>query len=175
MSGRDLAGLRLVDLRPAEWLVAAYFCYVAAIVPFFPAARGRTWAAGALAALIVAAMLWLARMDSRWRDWMPLLYTLIAYRQMDWFTPAASDHRFDLRWIGWDRWLLDERGLRAAIESAGSLLPALLESCYLLVYAVAPVALWALLAHGRRDQIQRWWLAYLAGTLGAYALLPFFP
>ena|SRR5580704_331494 len=145
MAGRDLAGLRLVDLRPAEWLVAAYFCYVAAIVPFFPAARGRTWAAGALAALIVAAMLWLARMDSRWRDWMPLLYTLIAYRQMDWFTPAASDHRFDLRWIGWDRWLLDERGLRAAIESAGSLLPALLESCYLLVYAVAPVALWALL------------------------------
>ena len=44
-----------------------------------------------------------------------------------------------------------------------------------MVYGIAPVALWALLLHGRRDRIGRWWLVYLSGTLGAYALLPFFP
>jgi membrane-associated phospholipid phosphatase len=175
MAGRGPTGFGLAELRRAEWLIAAYFCYVAALAPFFPAARGRTGMAWALAALIAAAMLWLARTDSRWRDWTPLLYTLIAYRQMDWFTTAVPDHRFDLRWIGWDRWLLDQRGLRSIVEGAGSLPPTILESCYFLVYGVAPVALWALLAHGRRGHIQRWWLAYLAGTLGAYALLPFFP
>ena len=50
-----------------------------------------------------------------------------------------------------------------------------LELCYALVYAVAPVALWALLANGRRDRVNQFWLAYLAGTLGAYALFPYFP
>jgi len=79
-----------------------------------------------------------------------------------------------LTFVGWDRWLLD-RGLRAGIESAGRLVPGILEACYLTVYAVAPVALWALLKHGGRDRIGRWWLVYLAGTLGAYALLPWFP
>ena len=43
------------------------------------------------------------------------------------------------------------------------------------MYAVAPVALWALFANGRRDRLNHFWLAYLAGTLGAYALFPYFP
>jgi hypothetical protein len=30
------------------------------------------------------------RTNSRWRDWTPLLFTLVAYRQMDWFTPVAT-------------------------------------------------------------------------------------
>jgi len=166
---------RPVKFRPSEWLIAAYFCYVAILAPFFPAARARTWQAWALAAMVALGLFWLARIDSRWRDWTPLLYTFLAYRQMDWFTPAVPDHRLDLAWIGWDRWLLDQHGLRAAIESCGSLLPGALELCYLLVYGVAPVALWALLANGRRDRVKHWWLAYLGGTLAAYALLPFFP
>ena len=61
------------------------------------------------------------------------------------------------------------------MKAAGSLLPFFFELCYALVYAVAPVALWALFANGRRDRIHQFWLAYLTGTLGAYALFPYFP
>ena len=35
------------------------------------------------------------------RDWLPLVYVLVAYRQMDWFTPAVRDHHFENSWIGW--------------------------------------------------------------------------
>jgi membrane-associated phospholipid phosphatase len=170
-----MAALRL---RPAEWLAVAYFVYVALLAPLFPAARGRTWQACLLAAAVACIWVVLSRLHSVAanivRDWIPLLLTLAAYRQMDWFTPAVADHRLDLLFLGWDRWLFDH-GLRAGIESAGRLVPGMLEACYLTVYAVAPVALWALVQHGRREAIGRWWLAYLAGTLGAYALLPWFP
>jgi membrane-associated phospholipid phosphatase len=165
-------------LRPAEWLSVAYFVYVALLAPFFPAAGGRTWQAWLVAAIVAGTWMFLSRGQSPRtriaRDWLPLLVTLVAYRQMDWFTPAVADHRLDLAFVGWDRWLLDN-GLRAGIESAGKLLPSILEASYLLVYAVAPAALVALITHGRGDRIGRWWLAYLAGTLGVYALLPYFP
>lgn len=164
-------------LRPAEWLTIAYFVYVASITPFFAGARPRTGQAWLLAALVTATWVLLSRSDGRRigiaRDWLPLLFTLIAYRQMDWFTPATPDHRLDFAFVGWDRWLLDH-GLSTAIESAGPLFPSLLESCYLLVYAVAPISLWILLKHGMGARIGRWWIAYLAGTLGAYSLLPWF-
>jgi membrane-associated phospholipid phosphatase len=117
----------------------------------------------------------LARGASWFRDLAPLLLMLIAFREMDWFTPPIRDHRLEQSWIVWDRMLLDGHGLRAMIESAGLLLPVFFELCYLLVYAVGFVAVWALLVHGRRDRLNAFWLIYLTGTLGAYALFPYFP
>ena len=108
------------------------------------------------------------------RDWLPLLATLIAYREMDWFA-RPKNGSLEQAWVVWDRWVLDTAGLRGAIESASWLIPAYLELCYLLVYAVAPVALAALFFTGRRSQVDRLWLAYLAATLGSYALFPYFP
>ena len=71
--------------------------------------------------------------------------------------------------------LLDGCHLRAAIESAGVILPGILELCYLLVYGVGPW--WCRGRHlaRRRDGTDQLWTAYLAGTLGAYALFPYFP
>jgi membrane-associated phospholipid phosphatase len=43
------------------------------------------------------------------------------------------------------------------------------------VYAIAPISLAILLANHRRDRLNIFWFAYLAGTLGAYALFPYFP
>jgi len=157
-------------LRSSEWLLLAYFAYVALVAPFFISPWKPLIAAMAVAALLIT----LARQESWIRDLAPLPLTLAAFEVMNWFTPAVRDHHLEQSWIVWDRILFDHYGLRAIIESAGPQLPFLLELVYALVYAVAPVALWALAANGRRDRLNHFWLAYLAGTLAAYALFPYF-
>jgi len=165
------------ELRPPEWLLIAYFSYVALVASWsLRSAPGwisvKTWTF----AVVVTAFVWIcSRIGGLLRDFAPLGFTLAAYREMDWFTPAVRDHHLERAWIVWDRWLLGQGHLRAVIESSGALLPSYLELCYLLVYGVAPVSLALLFFNGRRDQIGRFWLAYLAGTLGAYALFPYFP
>jgi membrane-associated phospholipid phosphatase len=149
----------------------AYFSYVAVVGTIF----GIGWRPWALLAAIGAVILVLAYGKSVWRDLAPLAYTLTAYREMNWFTPAIHDHRLEHAWIVWDRWLLDDFHLRGAIEAAGALLPGFFELCYMLVYAVAPVSVGLMFAYRHRDRMDRFWLAYLAGTLGAYALFPYFP
>jgi len=157
-------------LRSSEWLLLAYFTYVALVSPFFISA----WKPWILAAAIAALILRLARTKSWARDLAPLLLTLVAFEEMNWFTPAVRDHHLEQTWIVWDRVLFDRYALRSAIESMGPLLPMFSELCYALVYVAAPVALWVLAANGRRDRVNQFWLAYLAGTLGAYALFPYF-
>src|SRR5579862_6469001 len=103
-------------LRSSEWLILAYFAYVAIIAPFYVPAWWRTWV---LAAAIVAAVAALSLTEWHLRDWVPLAYTLAAYREMNWFTPAVRDHHLESAWIVWDRRLLDEQRLRATIESLG--------------------------------------------------------
>ncbi len=164
------------DLRPPEWLLIAYFVYVALTASWFFASFSTSWKE------------WAARgrrgcihpdtqrsIGGLVRDVAPLAFTLAAYREMNWFTPATRDHHLEHAWIVWDRWLLDQGHLRSAIESAGALLPSYLELCYVLVYGVAPISLALLFLNRRRESISRFWLAYLAGTLGAYALFPYFP
>lgn len=158
--------------RLSEWFAIAYFLYVAAIAPFF---IRDSWRAVVLAAAI-AGLFWLAALCRPVvRDFAPLAAALTAYREMDWFTPAVQDHHLERVWVVWDRVVLDQYGFRAAIESAGPLLPNFLELCYFLVYGVAPIALWALYANGKGVRVRQFWVAYLAATLGAYALFPYFP
>ena len=162
-------------LRSSEWLLIAYFAYVALVSPFFfsPGSNSQ-WKPLIVAAVVTVLLLRLARTKSWLRDLAPVLLTLAAFEEMNLYTPAVRDHHLEQSWIVWDRVLLDQYGLQAGIESAGTLLPMFLELCYALVYAVAPLGLWALSANGRRDRVNQFWLAYLAGTLGAYALFPYF-
>jgi len=158
-------------LRSSEALIIAYFIYVALIAPWYFA----PWKAWLMAGVVVALIWMLAKKRSLARDLLPLALTLAAYREMNWFTPAVHDNHLERAWILWDRWMLNDYHMRAAIESAGGLLPSYLELCYVLVYAIAPVSIALLVLNGRRDRINDFWLAYLAGTLGAYALFPYFP
>jgi membrane-associated phospholipid phosphatase len=133
------------------------------------------WPAWVVAMGVTLAVIALSQTDWVVRDWTPLAFTLLAYREMDLFKVIAHDHHREHSWVVWDRWLLNERHLQAGIESLGWLLPSYFELCYLLVYSVGAVIMALLILRGRRDQANRMWLAYLAGTLGAYALFPFFP
>jgi membrane-associated phospholipid phosphatase len=171
---------RHCNVRSSEWVVAGFFTYVALSATwFFELRDARVWKAWALAAVIVAIIQILKRFPTRGRsyarDLAPIVYTLAAYREMDWFTPAVHAHRLERAWIVWDRRILDGGHLRAAIESTGALLPGFLELCYGLVYAVALVSLIAIFLNHCRDRVNLFWLAYLVGTLGVYALFPYFP
>jgi len=168
------------EVRSSDWVVAGYFIYVGLVATWFFQLRDpRTWEAWALAAAIVAIIQILTRFPKRGRsytrDLAPIAYTLAAYREMDWFTPAGRAHRLEGAWIVWDRRILDGAHLRSAIESTGTLLPGFLELCYGLVYAVALVSLIAIFFNLCRDRVNLFWLAYLVGTLGVYALFPYFP
>jgi hypothetical protein len=159
------------NIRASEWLVIGYFVYVAVVAVFFFA----PWNELAVAIVVTGVVIALARTKSYLRDFAPLAFALTAYREMDWFTPAVHTHRLEHQWIVWDRRLLDGLHLRAIIESLGYLFPSYLELCYLLVYAVAPVSIGLLFINHRRNRVDQFWLVYLAGILGVYALFPYFP
>lgn len=162
-------------LRPYEWLIIAYFTYVAAIAPLFIPSGETRWLPAALAGIAAAILFGLTWRYKPLRDWIPLGFTFAAYREMNWFTPAVRDHHLERSWIAYDRWLLDTAHLRAAIESLGPLVPSILEICYFLVYVIALVSALILVFNHRRDRLNTFWFAFLAGTLSSYALFPYFP
>lgn len=158
--------------RASERLAILYFVYVALIAPFYIDRPWRT----SVVAVGVAAGFWLTDL---WkpiaRDLAPLGATLVAYREMNWFASTPHDHHLEQAWVTWDRILLDNFHLRQIIESAGAVGPAFLEFCYLLVYGIGPIVVLAAVLARSRHNTDRLWMAYLAGTLGAYALFPYFP
>jgi membrane-associated phospholipid phosphatase len=170
-------------LRSSEWIVLCYFGYVTLITPLFSRDPRASWlaldvfvlVAGLLAVLAIVESYGNPAVFSVARDWIPLALTLVAYREMDLFSPLPRDYNLELRWVEWDRSLLYGGGLQRAIESLGALLPGYLEFCYLLVYAVGPFAVAVLYFQLRRKLVNRLLLVYLSGTLLAYALFPYFP
>jgi membrane-associated phospholipid phosphatase len=162
-------------LRKYEWLLIVYFTYVAAIAPIFIPHGELRWLPSAVAAIVTAILFGLTRFYKILRDWVPLIFTFTAFREMNWFTPAVRDHHLEKAWIVWDRWLLDTAHLRAIVESMGPVIPSYLEICYVLVYVIALISALILVFNHRRGQLNTFWLAFLAGTLASYALFPYFP
>jgi membrane-associated phospholipid phosphatase len=178
----SLAGA-LKTLRSSEWLLIGYFGYVAVIIwafPLDPQVKGLALGVFALVAsqlvvFAVAEAFGNQEIISIARDWIPLALTLVAYREMDWFSPLPRDYNLELRWLEWDRSLLYGAGLQRTIEWLSAVLPGYLELCYLLVYAVGVLSVAVLYGQERRELVNRLLLMYLAGTLLAYALFPYFP
>ena len=162
-------------LRSSEWLLIGFFGYVAIVARALPLAM----LALAIPVLLAALAFGEARVHREFfsvvRDWVPLGLTLVAYREMDWFSPLVRDHHLELRWIVWDRWLLNDCGLRQAIETLGSVGPTYFEFCYLLVYAAGPFAVAVMYFARHRERVNQVLFLYLLGTLLAYSLFPFFP
>lgn len=172
-----------VRLRASEWILLAFFAYIAALVPFF---RDRPrlgfqpfvvllFIALLLCSLALAERTRYAAAISMIRDWIPMALTLCAFREMELFVPQVYDSGYEKVWIKSDNFVLHEWGLGRAVESLGPLIPAYLELCYLLVYGVGSFCVILLWVKAHRRDVDRFYVILLTGTLLAYALFPYFP
>jgi membrane-associated phospholipid phosphatase len=170
------------QFRKSEWICLAYFTYTAVVALLRPVDDGVRWQVWAADAAAVAALWWLASPRAKrrpvWpvlRDWLPLGLILLAYRQMGWMALPHEHHQFESTWIGLDRALLYEWGLKRAIEATGPLLANVLELSYLLVYVMPVAAVAAFYIAARRERLDDAYWIILSATMTAYALYPYFP
>jgi membrane-associated phospholipid phosphatase len=175
---RAFASANSRSLRAGETVAVAYFGYTAVL-----ASLHRLSLPLVFIAWLVPMGLWtLASIENRYsrnwssiaRDWVPLALILAGYWELNWFAGPATSHWNNL-WIGFDRLLLNQLGLRAAIETFGGAVPGTLELVYLLLYTIPPVCMAALYLNGARKRSDRFLFTLLLGTFAAYALIPFFP
>ena len=129
-------------LRVHEWIFIAFFGYVAAISPLFntrPNLHGQPFI---LLIAVTVVFFAIARLEQTKfalgiciaRDWMPIPFLFLAFREMEYFSPSQYDFLTEMSWIRWDLILLEGFKLRQRIEAFGALIPAYLEICYLLIY-----------------------------------------
>lgn len=170
------------NVRRSEWVLWAFLAYtaiLAAVAPLPLAIRIRTIG---LNAMLLAGYWHLISRElvkpRKWltvaRDWLPLVFALLAYREMGWFALPQATHSLEARWVIWDRLVL-RGGAKSVIESFGPLLPAMLELTYVLVYALGPFSVAMLYVYGRRNRVDSFLFLFLAGTLLCYAQFPFWP
>lgn len=172
-----------MKFRRAELFFCAYFIYVMAVALMRPIASDVRWL---ILTANPAVMLWFglfawAHIDRGFllldhvRDWYPLPLILLAFREMGWMALPHANRNFENYWVQFDRTLLHQWGLKAAIESAGPLLPNLLELSYLLVYGMPVLTVAVFYWAGARDRLDDAFSILLFGTLTTYALYPYFP
>jgi membrane-associated phospholipid phosphatase len=170
-------------LRSSEWVLLAFFVYIAAVTPFF---QDRPHLGYQPAIVLIAVFALFSALALRSlgpdrkaveivRDWLPIPLTLAAFREMELFVPLTYTHVYEQSWIRWDIWLLDSCHLHRAIQAAGALIPSYLELCYFFVYAVGAYCVAILYLRGHRTRVNQFLTIYLLGTLSAYAMFPFFP
>jgi membrane-associated phospholipid phosphatase len=164
--------------------MAAYFLYAAVMSAVLPVPSAVTSFTIGLNLTLVGVFFSLAYLGrvrpssaaiSITRDWFPLAVLVLAYREMGWFAPEQHIVELENSWIVWDRLLLNDWGLQSAIEAIGPALPALLELCYALVYAIGPFSLAAISLWGYRGRADKFLFRFLLGTVLSYALFPYFP
>ncbi len=179
---RELAavpfGRRIGACRLSETVLIAYFTYMAMLAFAYSLPPSRRL----MAAFIPMALFVLAWVETRYtrlwssvaRDWAPLGLVLLGYWQIDWFA-APPLIRLQELLVRWDRIILENWGLRQAVEGLGPLIPGTLELCYLLLYSIPPLCVAALYLYRRRVRVERFLTTFLLGSFTTYALLPHFP
>ncbi len=178
------AGGEMVKLRTPEWLIIGFFAYVAFISPWFQQRPFLKWQPLLLLVAVALAYLGLAqcagvphwaRTVSFARDWLPIVATLIAFKEMGLFAPLHFSHHFEDIWIRWDDIVLRRWRMRSFIEALGPVIPFFLEACYFIVYGVGLAGVAVLYWTRNRRRVDGFLSLYVTGTLLAYALFPYFP
>src|ERR1019366_3146236 len=165
-------------LRRSEQILLLYFAYTTAMGLALGVRHvNRAELLAMNAAVGIGFLVFLTRVprEAEWRDWLPYPLSLLCYREAGWLAPAIQPHDLERKWIVWDRLVLDVWRGRVAIELLGPVMPAILETAYLLVYVIGPLAVGALYVFRRREQSDRLWVAILLGLMLSYVQFPFWP
>ena len=169
-------------LRAFEWILALHFVYLSVLALVLPLRAPVPLVALSLNAAVLGGGALVAWADSFRRglllgvvrDWYPFPLLLLTYREMGWFARPHLSQDLENAWVAWDRALL-AGGLRAAVESLGPVIPAILEISYMLVYALGPFAMAVLFLYRRRDRADVFLFLFVTGTLLSYGQFPFWP
>ncbi|MCC7174123.1 MAG: phosphatase PAP2 family protein [Bryobacterales bacterium] len=175
--------MAIPGLRRTEWALIVYFAYVSVMARILPVKapvpglilRLNLAIAGGYFLLAYADSLRRGRFLGSLRDWYPTALLLLAYREIGWLAPAGHNYALERTWVRWDKVVLNEWGVKALIEFAGPLLPAVLEISYALVYAMPFIGLGALYVCGLRDRADSLMFPLALSVLSAYVLFPYFP
>jgi membrane-associated phospholipid phosphatase len=170
------------DIRSPERVIVGFLTYAAAIALVLPVAPSVRNLMVPLNMALILTYGMLLHFDSARRklvtgvirDWLPLGFILIAYREMGWLALPHHGHALESHWVLWDRLVL-RGGATAAIEALGPVLPSVLEIAYALVYALAPFSVAVLYLYGRRERVDTFLLIFALGVLLCYAQFPFWP
>jgi len=179
----ELPELPRVRFRLVERLPLLYFTYTACLA-WIRGIDGDQRDLLVIFALAVGLITWLLALgELRWharffnlaRDWWPLVLLPVAYWQMSLFQSPQPASSYEYSWVAWDRVVLHELGVKAAIESLGPLLPGFLELSYTAMYALPVLAVAVIYTLRRRERLDQMLFTLLFGSLLAYALFPYFP
>jgi membrane-associated phospholipid phosphatase len=163
-----------VTLRASEWVVLAYFAYLALLAWRSPVGTARRVRMLEEALATVALSLWLSRYDAGLglilRNWLPGLYLLAMY-----WVPSrlviGTHQRFQEMLIELDRrWLSIAHRTRMP-----QLVLEVLEFFYLLCYPLIPAGIAVLYLGGATAFADRYWTAVLLAGALSYGFLPWLP
>ena len=109
------------------------------------------------------------------RHWFPVILSIFAYREMGWFAQPALSTELEDSWIVWDKLLLNEWGLKAAIEKPGT--ACTIDSGNLLLAGLHDASdRFGHFVYRKRSELANAFLFnFLLGVLAVYALFPYFP
>jgi membrane-associated phospholipid phosphatase len=173
----------LAHWRASENILGAYFLYtsILALLLEIPlSVRLLTLAVNAAVLAVLAGLLYArkarhAHFFSFVRDWLPLPLALLAYKQMGWFAPPSHSFELENSWVQWDRLVLEQWGVRHAIDALHPILPAVLEISYSLVYTLPVFCLISFYLLKQRARVDALLSFYLLGLFLAYAQYPLWP
>jgi membrane-associated phospholipid phosphatase len=163
-------------MRTSEWIVLAYFLYLAAaawVRPLPRASRARITNAAAIVFVFVALLAWLppSRPLDFLRDWLPGAYLMVGYWLSALFS-APPDARIEARLLGFDRRLFAGLRIDGVINRIPRPVLEFFEGAYLGLYALVPAGVLVLYLTGGRSHVDAYWTAVLVATGLAYAPLP---
>jgi membrane-associated phospholipid phosphatase len=165
-------------LSHAEIVAISYFSYLAMLSCFRPTSGLKRAVLCGVPFLLWRALRSQPASAHPWskaiREWTCPALIILGYWLLEWFAvrPIAS---LQTQWLQWDRMLLDALALRSSIESLGPLLPGVLESVYLFLYAIPVAGLAIIYANGIGSKANRFLFVLFLGTFSTYALLPLIP
>ena len=163
-----------MGLRAPEWIVVAYYAYLAVAAAVVPRiARPHRWRALCLALAVLLTVFTIAAFDTAamwWREWLPLAYIVIGYR-LPALLVAGTNQAIERRLLALDRrWRVNtirERASRPVIH--------VLELAYLCCYPMVPIGFGCVYFAGVREDWDRFWIAVLVAAFGCYGVLPWLP